>query len=426
VLEFTPSDKDQLSTTFFQTTDDYQSDADRRFILTEQSFAEQIKNSGNRTSWFHQWRSSLTSECAFVYSHLENKYDDEQMHTYSNDITLSTFSRHSSIEDIQFDLSIKFRPASNTAFLLGYQKTQLKLENGENNRLYNLINYEFLYYTKKQIAKDHTVIAEFTYDWRERAHLNVGMRGKHRISSGYRLGSVISLKDFTEGEYSRNYIEPRASFNLKLMDQVDFTLAYGKYHQFMHRIQNEYLGQGIGTGWFLPEAQIGPATAIHASGGLVFDLHPYQLSLSAYQKEVSNIPFIDQQTAPPSSQNFLDAILFGDSYSSGVQLSVVKNSGRIRGGCSYQWSQSTYQVPGINRGFRFYAHYDRPHETKAFLSVNAGKWKFMTAGYYASGTPLTSLGGSYDISLPNDQQRWYIFRHNYFNDRFPNYKSSDL
>ena len=89
-------------------------------------------------------------------------------------------------------------------------------------------------------------------------------------------------------------------------------------------------------------------------------------------------------------------LLQGKGESQGLELSIKKNKGKLNGFISYTYSQTMYQIPGVNNGKEYFANYDQPHNVSVILNYQPIEKNTFTANFtYRSGRPTTAPISSY-------------------------------
>lgn len=124
--------------------------------------------------------------------------------------------------------------------------------------------------------------------------------------------------------------------------------------------------------------------------------------------------------ASPSYDPCAD-ILDGRGYAAGVELSLMRQAGRVRGRISYSYSVSRVRIDRFGDAYVPSSH-DRPHDLTVSLAANPWRPLTLSAAYtLASGTPYTRAKYGYMIG---ENLICEYFPHN--SSRLPAYSRLDL
>lgn len=202
---------------------------------------------------------------------------------------------------------------------------------------------------------------------------------------GYRMTYLSSISDYLHSPYLR--------FTYNLMDNLEFSLSYGKYHQYLFTNKDLIYSSTYApfTPYFLPQNKNEVRSSDHYSAGFKwFGIFPdIDFEFEGYYKSRNNILSSDELTNTT-------ALVTG--YALGADLLLKKTEGFITGWLNYSFSRSIKEAK-----YKYYASYDRTHTLKALLNFNLSEsWQFNAYWIYATGLPYTPAVGKYLSGLDYD------------------------
>jgi len=193
---------------------------------------------------------------------------------------------------------------------------------------------------------------------------------------GAGLGARATSYAGTEGSYSA--IDPRFSLLIALDDETRLYGAFTSIHQFVHSYRNSGVFLLYPPNFVYPSTErVKPTTAVHATLGIqtMAGNQTYVLAAESFYRVTYNVHgFVaPSPTEPPAS--LTDAARFGSGLGYGVELSLRKRLGDLRGAVSYTlaWAEETYD--DVNGGNPIPSPFDRRHEIQGtLLWVPAEGW----------------------------------------------------
>ncbi len=355
---------------------------------------------GNKTfstQWTHLFSSKLFSHFVIAGSRFDSDTEVE-----FDDISFGTFNE---VVDIATKGTLTYTPSNKHYMDFGYEVKYLDFDLN-----YNVVDTKYLNsfsgYYSSLFFQDNYRLSPFTI-------LQTGLR----------------VDNYSDGNYTR--LDPRISVKQLLNDKLNFTLTYGKYHQFLNLVQLE--GLSFADMWFPVDNTFTPGRADHYIVGLNYDNNrTFSINLEAYYKDYKNIAeyrppelrgadeTLDNQTA---AQNFYKGK--GEAYGFDVYL-----RNKIRGfegwfGYSLSWTKK--QVDGFNFGLEYYPTYDRRHTITAIQDYKLGrKWRLNFAFKYGSGQPYTEATARYAVQDPAGRIHYEILDGEKNKYRLPAYHRLDV
>lgn len=217
------------------------------------------------------------------------------------------------------------------------------------------------------------------------------------LESGIRLPIIISLSD--DYMTSKTYIipEPRIQFSYQGLKRGTLMFAVNIASQNMHLMTNSSVGIPSDI-WIPSNDKLEPAVATQMTIGYKKNLlkNKFTFLLEGYYKYTNNI-FDFKDNADLFMNNGIDTELEkGYSKSFGVEISLMKEYGRLQGNLSYTFSRARNYIETINKGKSYKPIYDRPHNLKFHLTYNfSDKWNIASIFALRSGINQTMPINSY-------------------------------
>ncbi|MGD8779631.1 MAG: hypothetical protein PVH88_11795 [Ignavibacteria bacterium] len=195
---------------------------------------------------------------------------------------------------------------------------------------------------------------------------------------GYRAAYLTSINDVLHS--------PFVLLSYKFNKDIELKLNSGRYYQYLCSKKELIYSTTFApfAAYFLSESSGEVRTSNHYSIGFNwYDFIPgYNFESEAYYKTRTNLTSSDEITKTTT---------YVDGYAKGVDLLVKKKEGFITGWLVYSLSRSVK-----DRGYEYYANYDRTHTVKALLNFNLSeRWQFNAFWIYATGLPYTAAVGKY-------------------------------
>ena len=243
--------------------------------------------------------------------------------------------------------------------------------------------------------------------------------------------SIIETLNLSSGTFEKvsSGIEPRAAVNFTLNPHTAIKLGYNRTRQYVHLLSNTVASLPTDT-WKLSGPSLEPLIGDQVTLGLFknFKGNTYETSIEGFYKEIQNIIDFRDGTEILLNEQVLHQILQGKARSRGLEFSLVKNNGSVRGriGYTYSLSEISFDSPfpqeQLNGGAFFAANFDRPHQLSIDNEFKLSRlWTLSSSFTLNSGRPVTLPGSSF--SYGNVRVFSDITRNNY---RIPDYHRLDL
>lgn len=192
--------------------------------------------------------------------------------------------------------------------------------------------------------------------------------------------------------------EPRLSLKYELDKKSSIKASYNHTVQYLHLTTNTMSSTPLDL-WYPTTPNIKPQNADQISIGYFrnFRSDLFETSFELYYKKMRNsIDFKDH--AELILNEYLEGELrFGESYSYGAEIMIKKQRGKFTGWLSYTFSRVFREIPEINNGKTYPAHYDKPHDISLIMSYDVtNKLNFSMNWVYSTGAPRTMPTGRFD------------------------------
>lgn len=256
----------------------------------------------------------------------------------------------------------------------------------------------------------------------EQALLSSGyIQDKWVLANRVTLLPGIRLSYFQESH--KFYVEPRASAQIKITDNIRLKSAWGIYNQFINRVSRPDVLRGNGDFWLLSDTD-NPlvSNAQHIIAGASFDHQHFLIDIEGYYKILSDLSIFSIISPDIDSEFFLN----GEGIARGVDMMIQKKTGKYTGWIGYTLGQVEHTFPGMNRGKSFPADHDITHEIKFFNNFAIKNWDFSATWVYGTGRPYTMPEGQYLNILPNGSVDTIVHVSAMNGKRLPDYHRMDL
>ncbi|WP_116124498.1 TonB-dependent receptor [Lewinella sp. IMCC34183] len=199
----------------------------------------------------------------------------------------------------------------------------------------------------------------------------------------YRLGIRASLWQTADAHYFN--LSPRLLLAGPLSPQVDWQLSYDRTVQSVHLLNSFVIGLPSDL-WIPSTEQIAPATSPQVSGKLTWRPQPdWNLTGSLYHKRMKGL--VAYAEGRQNSETWIDDLSTGTGRAYGLETSVQRSRGRLRGWLTYTLARSDRTFDRrINQGMTFPFRYDRRHAVNLLLIYQLGERTTLTGSWrYESG-----------------------------------------
>ena len=362
-----------------------------------------LSNWGNRGvsgRWARQWGSRLATDALFAYS----QYFSEATLDMASSQFARGFDEDNRVKDLTARLDNTWRPFPSSEIGFGAQFTRsdvayaLTRLRGDSAQTLNLDGESSL------------TAGYLQHSWTPsgRADLTVGLRVTNYDGTG------------------QTYWEPRASARYSLTDRLSLTGAWGRYNQFVKRVENEDILEGSRDFRILAGDNIAPSSAEHRIGGIAYENDGYLFDVEAYVRDLGGVSQFSTRSRRAPGQQLAELFFEGSGTARGIELLAQKKRGDLTGWIGYTLAKVEHELTGFNDGLRFPASHDQRHEVKAVGSYQLGRWTLTGGWVYGSGRPYTVPEAQYPITLLDGRTLNYIHVGEKNGERLPAYHRLDL
>lgn len=205
---------------------------------------------------------------------------------------------------------------------------------------------------------------------------------------------ILDTIAYDKNERIKNYFnaEPRLALRYNLTSSSSVKLSYDKGYQYMHMAPLSSASLPLDM-WVTSSTIVKPQSADQYSAGYFrnFSENTLETSLVVYHKTMRNqLEYRDGVIIGYSKGfNYDDNFVFGKGTSSGLELLIKKNGGKVNGMLAYTLSHTTRKFKDLNQGEAFPAKYDRLHDISLMANYNHNpKWTFSGVFVYGTGNAL--------------------------------------
>ena len=220
------------------------------------------------------------------------------------------------------------------------------------------------------------------------------------------LGIRSTLIDVQSTQYFS--LQPRFSLKYQASNTTLWTIAVSKMMQNLHLLTST--GIGLPTDLWVPAtAKVRPQLAWQGSIGFqkvwsndwIFNVETYYKTMKhliAYQEGSSYLV----ESIVLDASNWENKVTEGKGRNYGIELSLKKTLGLLKGWASYTYAKTTRQFEEVNFGNSFDFKFDRPHSFKIAATYQLNERMNVSANWtIESGIPTTLPTGEYTFSSSN-------------------------
>ncbi len=416
-LTYKPTDKDIISLSFYNGTDNLDNSISRQGPTNSQGATSQFGNSdltkygnlGSSLKWSRRWNSRIYGNTLISYSdYYSNRDLTNQGSTTSSTGEVKTFKsgtiENNNLQDFSF-------------------KTDYQADLFKNNQL------QFgAFATYFDIAYNYSQNDTITVLDRRNYGTLAGGYVQDKIKlAGNKLQFIPGIRWSYFSVTNKSYNEPRFSAIYNLTDQLSLKAATGQYYQFANQITREDILQGSRDFWILSDGnKIPVGGAQHYITGASYENRNYLFSVEGFYKVLSgltnyNLSFNRTGQTISADENFYN----GNGIAKGVEFLLQKKFGTLTGWVSYTLEQVRSNFPVYGPG-DFPANQDIPNEFKIVSLYKYKRWNFAATWVYATGAPYTAPSGGYSLTLIDGTTRNYFTVTSKNSLRLPDYNRLDI
>lgn len=283
----------------------------------------------------------------------------------------------------------------------------------------------------RRYASDASLYVSAQQDCGSRVKLEYGLRFSNFFVFGpattYTYNEEHEITDsvvYRRGEIVNYFphVEPRLNVNVRLSGESSLKLALTRTTQDVHLIQSSTLN--MPTDYWMPSFnKTEPQVCSQISLGYFrnFKENMFESSVEVYYKDMRNQLDYENGTNLFLNENLEAYLLYGRSYSYGLELYLKKNVGNLTGWISYTLSKTEKKCEGINNGNWFPVRFDRTHDLSIVAMYDISERFHVSATWvYSTGDAVTFPVGKYWVD--GEEVSYYTERNGF---RMPAYHRMD-
>ena len=313
------------------------------------------------------------------------------------------------VKDLKWNISA-YRAHFNDDYTL---KVQLFIDRpggsrGANSNTYlsEIEKYGMTSYLQKKLGQRTILKAGYDLEWINNKNVLVNPKGlSNSINSQatvHNFFGEFDMKTKSEWKYNfgtrisvdglgRLYPSVQAGVFKDVTPTLQWRVLAGHNYQLHRRIDiRDIFDQSLSL-WSVANNVIPALSATNFSTGLRYKSGAFMLDAEPYYKNLSGV----SEFANPQPGIRLDTeeskslkLFTGDGRTFGLDLLTRYDGAKYATQLSYSWSKLIYQIPGVLRGFEYYAPTDRRHQLKSYHLYKAGNFTLNASWIFASGQPF--------------------------------------
>ena len=221
----------------------------------------------------------------------------------------------------------------------------------------------------------------------------------------FRANIGLNYSSFQIKDISFSSLQPRLNLSYTFKSGIAIKGSYAKMAQFVNVLVNDALG--VPTDSWIPSARgINPAESDQFALGVAKTLsNGIEVSAEIYTKRMNNLSSYKEGSGFLTVEgDWTQKVTQGKGESSGIELLIQKNEGKLTGWIGYTLSNTTRQFDNINEGIAFPYKYDRRHEFTVVASYKINKSITFSANWtFATGNAITLPANVYNAPIVLDR-----------------------
>jgi hypothetical protein len=369
-------------------------------------------NHGGSARWFRQWIPRFSSDVLAATSTYHSDADRSSTATLAastgrtGTLARPSFNERNTVNDLTFRVDNEFEVAQSLNVDFGAWLSK------------NRVRYAF-----SQLQSD-TAVGGLS---RNADGTQASLYAQGVWSPVARVAVTGGVRSTAYSLTSRTYLEPRLQGTVRLNSVVQLKGAWGRYHQFVNRVENEDILNGSRDFWLLADTSLLPTASEHRILGVTFDMPDYLLSIEAYDKTLDNLALFSRRFRRVSFAADYNTLFYsGTGRARGLDVLAQKKFGALTGWLSYSLGKVTERFADVDADAEFPASQDQRHELKAVGTYQVRRWTLSSAFVFGSGTPYTSPESQYYLGLLDGTQVGYVHVGDKNAARLPAYHRLDL
>lgn len=361
---------------------------------------------GNMTGtfrWNHLFNERLFSNTSIIVSNFDYKLELED--------AVQGFKWTSNLQELSIKNDLSYFVNTNNEVTFGYHLTgrrfsPAKISPNTAGSIFEQVESQHMYALDHGIyvSNNQKVTENLTVDYGVRLSIfqNVGKSDLYLYADPQDNINTerTDTVHYDSWETIKSYVnlEPRLGIRYKLGPTHSLKASYNRMVQNTHLISAGTVPVPFNT-WNPSNYYLKPQVADQYAIGYFrnFKENSYEFSTEVYYKDVVNVTDFADNAELFLNEDIATEYRQGESWAYGVELMGVKKEGKLTGQISYTWSKVERQIPGVNRGEKFLANYDRRNVVNIMATYDLNpKWSFGATFNYSTGRPITLPAGKYE------------------------------
>lgn len=361
---------------------------------------------GNMTGtfrWNHLFNERLFSNTSVIISNFDYKLELED--------AVQGFKWTSNLQELSVKNDLTYFINTNNEVTFGYHLTgrrfsPAKISPNTEGSIFDAVESQHMYALDHGIyvSNNQKITDALTIDYGVRLSIfqNVGKSDLYFYKDPQDNINVerTDTVHYDSWETIKSYVnvEPRLGIRYKLGETHSVKLSYNRMVQNTHLISAGTVPVPFNT-WNPSNYYLKPQIADQYAVGYFrnFKDNQYEFSTEVYYKDIVNVTDFADNAELFLNEDIATEYRQGESWAYGVELMGVKKEGKLTGSVSYTWSKVERQIPGVNRGEKFLANYDRRNVVNVLATYDLNeKWSFGASFNYSTGRPITLPSGKYE------------------------------
>jgi hypothetical protein len=385
------SENDKLFINFYSGKDKITNNNDNSFSVTE---SEEISDNRKETSgwgnlvaslrWNHTFKNNLFVNSTIATSNYNYytsiKYNNSQKDKNLKETIIKDYSAlyRSYINDLIIKSDFEYALSNSQILRFGIGNTFHSINPGRN---------EYLFTDYKLNIKSDTSYSNYTL---KASELFSYLENEVKVSK--KLGVIVGVRfsAFISDKFKWN-IEPRLSVNYAFRQDFVMKGGFSRMVQYMHLLSSS--GLSLPTDIWIPALKnVNPLKSDQINLGFSYLIEKKALiSVDVYKKWLYDpTDYKNGSSLLIDLSPWYDKVTQGQGKSSGIEISIEKQAGKLTGAINYTLSTASRQYNDLNDGKFFPFDYDRRHDFN--ISTNyrlSDSWNISAIWLIGSGYPVT-------------------------------------
>lgn len=307
---------------------------------------------------------------------------------------------NSSIEDKAAKIDFDFIPSPNHSIKFGASAINHTFRPGAFTLDHNsVLGVDDLYNADSLIAVNNTINSQ-----------EYGVYLEDNITFSSKLKGNIGVHSTLINVQKTQYFsfQPRISLSYELDGSTYLKGSVGKMMQNLHLLTTS--GIGLPTDLWVPAtSKVKPQEAWQGTLGLERKLNEdFNVEIEAYYKQMNNLITYQEgssflvESLVLDASNWENKVTSGKGKSYGLEISIKKTTGKLKGWANYTLSRAKRVFEDINFGEAYNFRFDRPHSFKIAGTYHLNKKITFSANWsYETGIATTLPTGEYTFYSSN-------------------------